>query len=121
MAPVISSAVPTPAHKLKRPTPAGIQTNGAHATPASKSSPSPSMSSKKPPSAVAKQQTPTSATVNGVNGNGANRTNLARSRRDMATQNVGRGQRNNAGSSGSASLAADASVPQSVEPRQASK
>lgn len=120
MAPVVSAAAPVAVpNKIKRPTPSGIQTNGAHAASMSKSSPSPSMSTKKPPSAIAKQQqTPTSAVVNGVNGNGVNRQNMSRARRDAANQAVGRGQRNqNAGSLRSASLAADPSIPQSFEPR----
>ncbi len=126
MAPVVSAAAPAAVpNKIKRPTPSGIQTNGAHAAPPAKSSPSPSMSAKKPPSAVAKQlqqQTPASTIANGVNGTtGANRSNLARARRDTANQAVARGQRNNAGSLRSASLTADLSVPQSFEPRPAGK
>lgn len=125
MAPVVSAAGPVAVpNKIKRPTPSGIQTNGAHAASANKLSPSPSMSTKKPPSAVAKQQqqTPTSAAANGVSGNGANRPNISRARRDAANQAAGRGQRsNNAGSLGSASLAADPSFPQSFEPRPSGK
>lgn len=136
MAPVVSAAAPVavPA-KPKRPTPSGVQTNGAHVTSTAKSSPSPSMSTKKPPPAVAKQhqqqqqqpqqqqpqqqQISISAAANGANGDGANRPpNLSRARRDATNQAGGRGQRNsNAGSLRSASLAADSGIPQNFEPR----
>ena len=144
MAPVVSAAAPAavPA-KPKRPGPPAVQTNGAHSGPA-KSTPSPSMSAKKPPATVAKQQqqqqqqqqsaaagqpsqqtsqTPTS-TTNGVNGAGpsaAARPGAARSRRDTSNQLAARGQKNSVGALKSAGLTNGGSLEQSIEPRQTRK
>ncbi|ORY59955.1 Spt20 family-domain-containing protein, partial [Pseudomassariella vexata] len=101
-------------NKIKRPPPPGIQTNGASS---SRSSPSksPSMSAKRPPTAGGKPQlTPTSASVNGVNG-AASRQSISRSRRETSTQAIGRNGRNNG--LRSASMAFDMSLPQAFEPR----
>ena len=143
MAPVVSVAAPAAVpNKIKRPAPPGVQANGTHSGP-SKSSPSPSMSVKKPPAAIAKQQqqqqsphqqqppaaqpqqaqqTPTSTTAaNGVNGAGASavtRPGAARSRRDTSNQVAARAQKNNSGPLRPGSLATDGHMEQSIEPRQ---
>ncbi|GJD04531.1 hypothetical protein ColKHC_13356 [Colletotrichum higginsianum] len=101
MAPVVTAVhPPSVASKVKRPVPPGIQTNGASSA---RSSPSPSMSTKKPPNA---------ATANGVNPQSARPTN--RTRREPSTQ-AGRISRNSVGLR-SASLAADMTSVQFVEP-----
>jgi transcription factor SPT20 len=113
MAPVVATPIVPP--KIKRPPPPGIQTNGVSSH---QSSPSPSMSTKPKPQAAGKtqqqqtQQTPTSASANGVNV-GANRPNMARTRREPS--NVGRAQRNN-GTIRSAGPT-DATAAQFFEPR----
>ncbi|KAI0154410.1 Spt20 family-domain-containing protein [Xylariaceae sp. FL1272] len=95
MPPPVVTAVPPPAvPKLKRPTPAGIQTNGA---PSSQSSPSPSISAKIPPApATAKQSqltgsatstTPIAPPVNGVSAStSSTRPPAHRARRDTGNQ-----------------------------------
>ncbi|GJC83593.1 SAGA complex subunit spt20 [Colletotrichum liriopes] len=101
MAPVVTAVQPpSVASKVKRPVPPGIQTNGANSI---RSSPSPSMSTKKPPN---------SATTNGANPQSARPVN--RTRREPSTQ-AGRISRNSAGLR-SASLAADMASAQAVEP-----
>ncbi|CAJ2512040.1 Uu.00g076650.m01.CDS01 [Anthostomella pinea] len=92
MAPVVT-AVPLPVPKIKRPPPPGIQTNGASSI---QSSPSPSVSTKKHPTAIAKQQQGSGPSgVNGTNGSN-NRPGLARSRRETINQSIPRGQKNHA-------------------------
>jgi transcription factor SPT20 len=108
MAPVVT-AIPPPqpaaAPKSKRPIPPGIQTNGVVST--SKSSPSPSMSAKRTPSAIHPPLNPPA--VNGSSTRPANR-----QRREQSAQLLGRGQR----SAGlrSASMAPDAAAASSIEP-----
>ncbi|GKT44518.1 uncharacterized protein ColSpa_04699 [Colletotrichum spaethianum] len=101
MAPVVTAVQPpSVASKIKRPVPPGIQTNGASSI---RSSPSPSMSTKKPPN---------SATTNGANPQSARPAN--RTRREPSTQ-ASRISRNSVGLR-SASLAADMASAQAVEP-----
>ena len=66
MAPISVTAVPPPTipTKAKRPTPAGVQTNGASSI---RSSPSPSLTSKKPP-ATGKSVAFGGASTSGPNG-----------------------------------------------------
>ncbi|KAH6885753.1 Spt20 family-domain-containing protein [Thelonectria olida] len=99
MAPVAAAVHQHVGNKIKRPIPAGIQTNGA--IPLAKNSPSPLMSAKKPPLSAkqphsASERAITASTVRPVN----------RVRRDTSSQILGRNSRNSAGLR-SASLAAD--------------
>jgi len=108
MAPTITAAQPTPvASKIKRPIPPGIQTNGVVT---SQSSPSPSMSAKRAPSAVRQPSNP--PTTNGANPPSARPQN--RPRRDASGNILGRGQR----SAGlrSASIVPDFSMSTNTEP-----
>ncbi|KAM7220879.1 Spt20 family domain containing protein [Rhypophila decipiens] len=92
MAPTVTAAVP-PAPvtgKIKRPIPPGIQTNGVVVGgAAARSSPSPSMSAKRPPSAVRQPSNP--PTANGMTPSSARPPN--RLRKDGPGQVLGRGQR----------------------------
>ena len=91
--------------KIKRPVPPGIQTNGINS---STSSPSPSMSTGRLPSAA--KATPHSATTNG-NGTSAPRS-ANRNRRDGSSQLLGRGQRNGSVGVRSSSILGDSGAVQ---------
>ncbi|KAI1269743.1 Spt20 family-domain-containing protein [Xylariaceae sp. FL1019] len=122
MPPPVVTAVPVPAvPKLKRPTPAGIQTNGA---PASQSSPSPSISAKLPPAATAKQPqtsssaatstTPIAPPVNGVSASATStRPPAPRARRDTGNQP----KKTSTAVPRSAGLTRDPAMPCIFEPR----
>ncbi|KAL3424662.1 hypothetical protein PVAG01_03943 [Phlyctema vagabunda] len=100
-----SSATST---KAKRPIPSGIQTNGINS---STSSPSPSMSAGRLPSA--------SKQVNNPNGFGSSASaarSVNRLRRDPPGQALGRGQRNSSAGMRSASLAGDLAVGHVTQP-----
>lgn len=66
MATAVASKPSAPHHKMKRPPLPAVQTNGVHSR---QSSPSPSMSTKRPPSGSGFKQPPPAAMANGVNGN----------------------------------------------------
>lgn len=104
MAPVVTAIPPPviPPHpKLKRQAPPGIQTNGAINS--STASPSPSMTTKKPP---------TSAGVNGATGQAARPANRAR---QPSTQLSARNAKGSAGLP-SATLVVDTVVPEVIDP-----
>jgi len=108
MAPVAAAVQSSTTSKIKRPVPPGIQTNGVSS---SRSSPSPSMSAKRPPPGVRQQSNP-------PNANGSNASSSARGpnrqRRDASGQLLGRGQR----SAGlrSASIVPDFEMSHAVDP-----
>ena len=66
MATAVASKPSAPHHKMKRPPLPAVQTNGVHSH---QSSPSPSMSTKRPPSGSGFKQPPPTTAANGVNGN----------------------------------------------------
>ena len=66
MATAVATKPSAPHHKMKRPPLPAVQTNGVHSH---QSSPSPSMSTKKPPSGSGFKQPPPAAMANGVSGN----------------------------------------------------
>ena len=66
MATALTSKPPPPHQKMKRPPLPAVQTNGVHSH---QSSPSPSMSTKRPPSGSGFKQPPPASMANGVNGN----------------------------------------------------
>ena len=108
MAPTVAAAPAAPvATKVKRPIPPGIQTNGVAP---SRSSPSPSMSAKRAPSAVRQPSNPPA--TGGTTPVSARPPN--RPRRDASGQALGRGQR----SAGlrSASTAPDLATSPTTEP-----
>ena len=108
-----ASATTTQSLKVKRPTPAHIQTNGINS---STSSPSPSMSSSRLPG-VAKYP-PSSATSNGIGGGNSGARSANRSRKEGQAQLLGRGQRNNSvGGLRSASIVAEMAAPQASGPQ----
>ncbi|KAK6722985.1 hypothetical protein SNK04_001837 [Fusarium graminearum] len=109
MAPVGPIVQQNVAHKVKRPIPPGIQTNGAMIS--SKSSPSPSMSAKKPPPSA--KQPPHSASDRAITASSVRPIN--RARRETASQMQGRHSRNSAGLR-SASMVAD-QIAHDAEPR----
>lgn len=112
MAPVAAASQPSAASKIKRPAPPGIQTNGVSS---SRSSPSPSMSAKRPPSAARQQSNPPNA--NGAAASSARPPN--RQRKEASAQLLGRGQR----SAGlrSASIVPDFEMSHAVDPPPYSK
>ena len=66
MATAVASKPSAPHQKMKRPPLPAVQTNGVHSH---QSSPSPSMSTKRPPSSSGFKQPPPAPVANGVNGN----------------------------------------------------
>ena len=66
MATAVASKPSAPHQKMKRPPLPAVQTNGVHSH---QSSPSPSMSTKRPPSGSGFKQPPPTTVANGVNGN----------------------------------------------------
>ena len=66
MATAVASKPSAPHQKIKRPPLPAVQTNGVHSH---QSSPSPSMSTKRPPSGSGFKQPPPATTANSVNGN----------------------------------------------------
>lgn len=96
--------------KIKRPVPPGIQTNGINS---STSSPSPSMSAGRLPSAT---KYPNSVTSNGVGSSTSGPRSANRIRREPSGPLLGRGQRYNSGGLRSASLAGDHGSLQASEP-----
>ena len=66
MATVVASKPSAPHQKMKRPPLPAVQTNGVHSH---QSSPSPSLSTKRPPSGSSFKQPPPAPITNGVNGN----------------------------------------------------
>lgn len=102
MAPA-ATATQTVSTKIKRPIPPGIQTNGLNS---STSSPSPSMSTARLPSANS------NGAASAVNGpRSANR-----NRRDAPTQLLGRGQRNSSVGLRSAGINGDSGAVHAVQP-----
>ncbi|KAL8869191.1 MAG: hypothetical protein Q9174_004451, partial [Haloplaca sp. 1 TL-2023] len=80
MATVMASKPPAPHQKIKRPPPPAVQTNGAKS---SQSSPSPSLGSKRPPSAFKQPINHGVSNVNGMNGivNGSSTARSSNNRR----------------------------------------
>ena len=111
MAPA-ASATATQSLKIKRPTPAHIQTNGINS---STSSPSPSMSSSRLPG-VAKYPPSSAASTGTVGGNPGSRS-ANRSRKEGQAQLLGRGQRHSSGGLRSASIAAEMGTPHASGPQ----
>lgn len=109
MAPVVTAVPPPtiPPPKPKKPVPPSLQTNGTGS-----SSPSPSLSTKKPPTVIKPPVIPTSSS--GTN-NAVSRPGKG-PRREPSGSIAGRASRNSAGLR-SASVAADVSLPPAVEPR----
>lgn len=111
MAPSTATATQSQTSKVKRPVPPGIQTNGIHS---SASSPSPSMSASRLPSAA--KCPSNSATSNGAGSNsGARAAN--RNRRDAPSQLLGRGQRNSSVGLRFASAMEDSGNGQNADPQ----
>ncbi|KAL8686154.1 MAG: hypothetical protein Q9218_007311, partial [Villophora microphyllina] len=83
MATIVASKPPPPHQKMKRPPPPAVQTN-VNGAKSSQSSPSPSLSSKRPPSAFVHPPTANATTGNAVNGitNGPVAARLSNRRRD---------------------------------------
>jgi transcription factor SPT20 len=100
--------------KIRRPVPHGIQTN-TNGINSSTSSPSPSMSAGRLPSAA--KYAPSSATSNGVGSNSSGARSANRNRREGPGQILGRGQRNSSVGLRSASIAGELLIPQVAEPQ----
>lgn len=98
--------------KVKRPVPPGIQTNGINS---STSSPSPSMSASRLPSAA--KYPSASASSNGIGNTSSGARSATRIRRDAPAQLLGRGQRNSSAGLRSASIVGESAVAQPAEPQ----